>query len=366
MSLTKIMHLKPDKKCHDGVQDYQNILVSSLDQTNRQKDENERLIFSEIKLSELIRYRLSDDEKTFIHCQLPMVAWRFNIFLPLIILLKLTNKRINYIITLHEWSNTHIIRRIINYVLIRVASLIIVPSEDLRKEISEFKFIRKRKIEIAVIPIGPNIIINEKVQIKQINSEKENNNILIGHFGFLYPLKNPNKVLLTFSEINKHFKESQLIFIGDFLNSRSKEKKHFKNMISELNLNTSLQFLGYLKTEEEVLSEMRKWDIYISLHENGFSLRHGSTLAALQLGIPVISYEPKNMFSDFEKKWLDIIVKDHKLIFINKDLTIPQIAKVIIEQIDKKNRGSIVSLSWIWKEISEMHLTLYREYVDKY
>lgn len=360
MNLTQIIHLKPDKKCNDGVQDYLNNLLHSLNKINNEREPNNRTFLTEIMLSELIHFKFKKNTKTFIHCQLPMIAWRFNIFLPLLILFKLTNKKIQLIVTLHEWSNTHPIRRIINYILIRASFLIIVPSEDLRKEITKFNFIRKRNIEISVIPIGPNIIINDQAEIKQITENKETDNILIGHFGFLYPLKNPNKVLLTFNEINKQISNSKLIFIGDFLNSRSKEKMQFKKLISDLNLNNHLQFLGYLESETEVIQEMNKWSIYISLHENGFSLRHGSTLAALQLGIPVISYEPKSLFSDFEQKWLEIIIKDKNLIFINKNLTIQQIAEVIVEKLKSNKKGNIDSLKWIWDEISEMHLNLYQ------
>jgi glycosyltransferase involved in cell wall biosynthesis len=239
-----------------------------------------------------------------------------------------------------------------------------VPSEDLRGEISSFSFIRRKGIEIVVIPIGPNIIIDELKETIHIEPKVAGSKIQIGHFGFLYPLKNPNKVLRTFSEINKKVNNSELIFIGDFLNSKSKEKIQFKKLISELNLNDHLQFLGYLASEDEVIQEMSKWDIYISLHENGFSLRHGSTLAALQLGIPVISYEPKKTFSDFEKKWLDIIVKEQNLIFIPKDISIQKIAEIIIEKLETGRKGNIVSLNWIWDEIAEMHLALYQKHLN--
>lgn len=365
MTSTKIIHLKPNKRCKDGVQDYQDLLLSKLNQFNESKGIPYKLCFLELTLNKLILHRNKKNEQTFIHCQLPMSAWRLNILLPLIILIKLTNRKTKLLITLHEWSNTHPLRRMINYFLLRKAFFVIVPSEEIRKEIQEFKIIRTRKIKIHLIPIGPNIILKDTTQLLHLKGENDQEKIRIGHFGFLYPLKNPTKILLVFNEMIKQNKNLSLVFVGDFLDPQSKEKKNFNKLILELNLRDHIEFRGYLESELSVLNEMNNWDIYISLHENGFSLRHGSTLAALQLGIPVISFEPKNTFSEFEQKWLEIIMKTKNLIFIPKNLSIQEIADVTLQKIKIKNSPQRMSLDWIWSEISRMHFEIYREYISR-
>lgn len=362
MGQINIIHLRPSRICKDGVQDYQELLISSLQRTSGTLKPGVKTEFSELRLNDLLFYRVNKNKSTFIHCQLPMIAWRFNLFLPLIVLMKLRYQSTELIVTLHEWSNTHWLRRIINYFLIWKAFLIIVPSQELKNELESFSFIRKKKIPIEVVPIGPNIIVKKKeTSVKENRSTKKVQTI--GHFGFLYPLKNPNTVLMVFKEITKLENNVELVFVGDFLNSRSKEKKQFNRLMDSLQLRDKVNFKGYLKTEDEVLNEMGKWDIYISLHENGFSLRHGSTLAALQLGIPVISYEPKKGFSQFEQKWLVEIMKGRNLIFIKKDLEIGKVAGVILQHMNAGEKKQPMSLDWIWDEIAKMHLDIYHKYL---
>jgi glycosyltransferase involved in cell wall biosynthesis len=339
-------------------------LISNLKNLHSNQNNKNKLDFSELKLSDLLFYGVSKNNHTFIHCQLPMSAWRFHFFLPLIISLKLSNQYIKLIVTLHEWSNTHWLRRLINYFIIRRASLIVVPSEQLMRELEPLRFIKRRNIQIKVIPIGPNILVRSgaKTGGRQIIKEEKRR---IGHFGFLYPLKNPNTVLAVFKEITKIENNSELVFIGDFLKSRSREKRQFHKLIDSLGLIENVKFKGYLQTDDEVLDEMEKWNVYISLHENGFSLRRGSTLAAMQLGIPVISYAPSENFSDFEKKWLNEIIKDRNLIFISKELTIEGIAEVVLQHMNSNEFRQSVSLNWIWAEIAAMHLEAYRNCLRK-
>lgn len=363
MTNTNIIHLKPNLNYPDGVQDYQHVLISSLNEINYKMEISNRLSFTELKLNELILYKNLNFEQTFIHCQLPMSAWRFNLFLPLVVFIKLINRKYKLVTTLHEWSNTHFLRRMINYFFLSYSYYIIVPSEEIKKEINKFKFITKRNIDIHVIPVGPNILLKNHLELS--DKERIRSNYRIGHFGFLYPLKNPNKLLRVFSEITKLKNDSKLIFIGDFLNSKTRDKQHFNEQITKLNLNSNIEFKGYLKSENDVLNEMNKWDIYISLHKNGFSLRHGSTLAALQIGIPVISYEPISIISDIEKNWLNSLLENQNLTFIKMNLSNEEIAKIVIDKLNEKMTKNAISLNWIWTEISKMHINLYTNYMQQ-
>jgi glycosyltransferase involved in cell wall biosynthesis len=364
MGLTNIIHLRSTRICKDGVQDYQDLLISNLQNLNGSRNTQKQLEFSELKLNDLLFFRVSKNNDTFIHCQLPMIAWRFNFFLPLLIFLKLSSSLTKLVVTLHEWSNTHWLRRFINYFIIRQALLIIVPSEKLKQELQTLKFIKRKKIPIEVIPIGPNILVtnSEKRRGQKITKEGRRK---LGHFGFLYSLKNPTTLLTVFKEIAKVKNDSELVFVGDFLNSRSKEKKRFHKLMESLGVKENVKFKGYLQTDNEVLDEMETWDVYISLHENGFSLRHGSTLAAMQLGIPIISYAPTENFSDFEKKWLNELIKGRNFIFISKELPIEKIAEVVLQQMNSNELRQSVSLNWIWEEIARMHIETYSTYLLK-
>lgn len=151
--------------------------------------------------------------------------------------------------------------------------------ENIKSLATNYKIEKNKFFTVQNIFI-PNLVIkrsNDTAPNEIVSLQK--NNRLIGTVARLSYEKGIDRLITAFKKINDEFKDTKLIIVG-----QGPEKNNLLNLTKELNLESSIIFLGYLENPYPV---MKNLDIFVlpSRYEGqGIAI-----LEALALNIPIVS-----------------------------------------------------------------------------
>jgi glycosyltransferase involved in cell wall biosynthesis len=245
-----------------GIDDYTTRLVQAL-------SDNNYLVFN-YKPAALIGWISTINNSLnadVVHIQYPTITWRTSI-MPIIaaLSLKLLNKKL--VITFHEFSRVHYLRKLISAVLLQLSDHSLVTNETELLVMSKINLFNRK---LSIVPIGSNI-----EPIKKINSIK--NGII--YFGLLAP----NKGLEKFLEITKYFlfTNQTVSVIGSPVHG---SERWLEKILSS---NREVVFkLGL--SDHEVSTELEKALIALLPYPDGISDRRGTALAALAHNLQLVT-----------------------------------------------------------------------------
>jgi hypothetical protein len=132
-------------------------------------------------------------------CNFPMVAWKRVIFRPLLALATARLRRRRVVLIQHEWTSLHWARRITYLPALLLADTIVMFSPLVRRELANDPLIGWTERKCVLAPLPPNIeapdeIADSKLR-QQLAAAREDGRLVIGHFGSIYPGKQPNALL---------------------------------------------------------------------------------------------------------------------------------------------------------------------------
>lgn len=219
-------------------------------------------------------FREVTSEKSIVLIQYPGLLYgKYNILINLFIFV-LNFTKVKVFIYLHEYSNLHILRKVIIILSFRYSDRIIVTTKK-EKEILLNVF--KDKVEI--VEIFPNLIAS-----KNIASQSSN---IITYFGMVYPDKRFEEVIRICSLIEKAFPRR---FKFRFLVGRHKRFQKYWNK-SLMKIETSLPIYEYYLDSKpcDLMKMLENTFLSILRFNDGISLRRGSLLSMISFGIPILA-----------------------------------------------------------------------------
>ncbi|MED3793804.1 glycosyltransferase family 4 protein [Niallia alba] len=230
-------------------------------------------------LSNLFKY-FRKDHFDLIHVQYPTTGYKkglgvFSVFLYSKV------KKIPIVLTLHEFSRFHYLKKgLFSLILSIMSSHIILTTKNeydvLIKRGKLFRLSRKT----TIIPIGSNIpAVNTKKTIKLDT---------ICFFGFLYADKQIPSILNTIRMAKNKNIILKLRVIGSEHPDSPGELNKLKQLVMKMNLDEHVEF--FIEKPSEIVAELISECIACVLpYKDGVSLRRGSLLAALEQDCVVIS-----------------------------------------------------------------------------
>ena len=118
---------------------------------------------------------------------------------------------------------------------------------------------------------------------------------LLAYFGFLNVNKGGETLVRALSELARAGKPVRLLMIGGKVGSSDPTNmaylSHIEALIDRLDLHGRVQWTGFTSSGE-VSANLLAADCAVMPYREGASLRHGSLMAALAHGLPVVSTEP--------------------------------------------------------------------------
>lgn len=326
----KILLISPKDKKSCGVADYSHNLYESFSMNSELKIYFEQIDFNFFTLKKINKY-IKKINPDVINLQYPSPIYSKNIFsiLPYLFLSFLYPLTV----TLHEFSQSHFLRKLAIIFLCLLSKKIFLTNESEKLILGKIIFWKKNNF--IVIPIASNIPKSKK-KVKKSKT--------ICYFGLIRPKKGLEEFIDLAKESEKNLFNLKFLIIGstpphfsDYSKKIIEIASNCKNIEIKLNLD-----------EISVADEMYKCQFAYLIYPDGISDRRGSFLASVNNSLIVVSNKGKFTTQEIESfcylnsKKIDIL----NFIFTIKD---NEIAKII-----EKSNIWIESRSWLL--ISNLYL----------
>jgi glycosyltransferase involved in cell wall biosynthesis len=229
-------------------------------------------------------------------CNFPIVAWKRVIFRPLLALVIARLRGRRAVLIQHEWAGLHWLRRITYIPALLSADTIVMFSVLVRRELADDPVVGWTAKKSVLAPLPPNIrapaaIADSKLR-QRLAAARESDRLVIGHFGSIYPSKQPNALLNIGAVLRERGLKPLIVYIGSFIRGVDKVEEEFHARAAELGMAEDVIVSGYVASDREVFGLFGEIDAFCYPLEEGLTARRGSILACVQSGRPIIVTGP--------------------------------------------------------------------------
>ena len=131
-------------------------------------------------------------------------------------------------------------------------------------------------------PLPPNIeapagIAEFKIAAAACRSAEEGR-LVIGHFGSIYPAKQPNALLNIGAILKERGLKPLIVYIGSFIRGVDKVEEEFHARAAELGVTDDVIVSGYVASDHEVFGLFSEIDAFCYPLEEGLTARRASIL----------------------------------------------------------------------------------------
>src|SRR5215216_6192257 len=218
-------------------------------------------------------------------CNFPIVAWKRVMFAPLVAMAIARLRRRKAVLIQHEWNGLHGLRRI-TY----------MPAPLVQRELADDPLLGWTARKSVLAPLPPNIeaplgIEDSKLRHRLI-AAKGDGRLLIGHFGSIYPGKQPNALLEIGAILKQRGLRPLLVYIGSFIRGVDKVEEEFHARARELGIAEDVIVSGFIASDHEVFGLFSEIDAFCYPLDEGLTARRSSILTCVQSGRPLIVAGP--------------------------------------------------------------------------
>jgi glycosyltransferase involved in cell wall biosynthesis len=229
-------------------------------------------------------------------CNFPIVAWKRVMVRPLLALAIARVRGRRVILLQHEWAGLHRLRRITYMPALLLAHTIVMFSPVVRRELAADPLVGWTARKCVLAPLPPNIaapagISNSKWQLR-LAAARAAGRLVIGHFGSIYPGKQPTALLGIGAILKARGLEPLIVYIGSFIRGMDRVDEEFNARAAELELKDDVIVSGYVASDNEMFGLFGEVDAFCYPLQEGLTARRSSILACVQSGRPVIVTGP--------------------------------------------------------------------------
>ena len=228
-------------------------------------------------------------------CNFPIVAWKRVMFRPLLALAMAKLRRRKIVLIQHEWGGLHWLRRLTYVPALLLADTIVMFSPLVRKELAD-SWVGWTAKKCVLAPLPPNIeappgIADSKLR-QSLAAARESGRLVIGHFGSIYPGKQPTALLAIGALLKVRGLKPLIVYIGSFIRGVDRVEEEFRARVAELDLVDDVIVTDYVASDHEVFGIFSEVDAFCYPLEEGLTARRSSVLTCVQSGRPLIVTGP--------------------------------------------------------------------------
>jgi glycosyltransferase involved in cell wall biosynthesis len=232
-------------------------------------------------------------------CNFPLVAWKRVILRPLLAMAMARLRGRRVILIQHEWGGLHWARRITYMPALWLADTIVMFSPLVRRELAGDSIVGWTAQKCVLAPLPPNIeapagILDSKLR-QRLAAARENGRLVIGHFGSIYPGKQPNALLHIGAILKARGLKPLIVYIGSFIRATDNVEEEFYTRVAELDLTGDVIVSGFVASDHEVFGLFSEIDAFCFPFGEGLTARRSSVLTSVQSGRPVIVTGPAEL-----------------------------------------------------------------------
>jgi glycosyltransferase involved in cell wall biosynthesis len=229
-------------------------------------------------------------------CNFPIVAWKRVILLPLLALLlaRLRGRRV--VLIQHEWGGLHPLRRITYLPALLLANRIVMFSPLVRNELAADRLVGWTAKKCVLAPLPPNLEAPSKTANSELRGRlaaaRAEGRLVIGHFGSIYPGKQPNALLGICATLKRRGLRPLVAYIGSFIRGMDEVEADFHARAAELGVADDVIVSGYVASDSELFGLFEEVDAFCYPLDEGLTARRASILTGVQSGRSVIVTAP--------------------------------------------------------------------------
>jgi glycosyltransferase involved in cell wall biosynthesis len=229
-------------------------------------------------------------------CNFPIVAWKRVIFAPLLALAMARLRRRKIVLIQHEWGGLHWLRRITYIPALLLAHTIVMFSPLVRRELEQDPMLGWVAKKSVLAPLPPNIeapagIADSKLR-HRLAAARAGGRLVIGHFGSIYPAKQPNALLEIGAMLKMRGLKPLIVYVGSFIRGVDRVEEEFRARATERDIADDVIVSGFVASDHEVFGLFSEIDLFCYPLEEGLTARRSSVLACVQSGHPLIVTGP--------------------------------------------------------------------------
>jgi glycosyltransferase involved in cell wall biosynthesis len=229
-------------------------------------------------------------------CNFPLVAWKRVIVRPLLALAMARLRGRRVVLIQHEWGGLNWLRRITFMPALWLADIIVMFSPLVRRELASDAMVGRAARNCVLAPLPPNIeapagIVDSKLR-QRLAAARESGRLVIGHFGSIYPGKQPNALLHIGAILKARGLKPLIVYIGSFIRATDNVEEEFHARVTELDLTDDVIVSGFVASDHEVFGLFSEIDAFCYPLGEGLTARRSSVLTCVQSGKPVIVTGP--------------------------------------------------------------------------
>jgi polysaccharide biosynthesis protein PslF len=191
---------------------------------------------------------------------------------------------------------------------------------------------------------------------------------LLAYFGFLNQSKGGETLVRTLAELAARRVPARLLMVGGKIGSSDPTNLAYlekvERLIGDLGIAERVQWTGFTSSEE-VSANLMAADCAVLPYREGASLRHGSLMAALAHGLPIVSTNLSGIPADAMKQF-PMLVDGESALLVAPDQPVKMAEAVIRLMTGNALRShlaakaAVLSRQFEWETIAQGHLLAYR------
>ena len=340
MNILFISGVYPPEAC--GIGDYTYKLVTAMEMTDTNIHVLANISWSLSNFSE-VSQQIKNINPDVIHIQYPSVGFGTSLIPQLLSL------RYKTVVTIHEFSQAHILRKISLLPFSLRADLIFTNGFE-QKAFNKLFFWSRRINKQVIIPIGSNIKPNNN---EILFTERDNNTIV--NFGQIRPNKGLEDIVSLARQIKQKNLQYKVLVLGQVL---GKFEDYYKSLREE---SKDLRIEWKINESEETISNILSGNLIAYLpFPDGASERRGSLLAALANKMLVFTTTGEQTTDALKEIIIDVPSINNLVEYLGKQ---PQLDFYAIWRFLTSASSSYIK-KLDWANISDLHLDFYKTTIN--
>ncbi len=230
--------------------------------------------------------------------------------------------------------------------------------------------------KLVPIPIGSNIQCqppaNYNRAARRAHWGAGPDDWLLGYFGFLNPDKGGETLIRALAELVHTGYPARLLMVGGQVGASDPTNRayleHVQQLIHELDLTERVQWTGFT-SNDQVSANLLATDCAVLPYREGATLRHGSLMAALAHGLPIVSTQThaattpdESAFPSVEDGVNALLVPPENPILLAEAVTRMMTDAALRARMSRQSLT--LSLDFGWEAIARKHHELYDQLTE--
>ena len=289
-------------------------------------------------------------------CNLPIVAWKRVILLPLLALAmaKLRGRRV--ILLQHEWAGLHRLRRITCMPALLLADRIVMFSPLVRQELAADPIVGWTARKCVLAPLPPNIEppagFADSELHQRLTAARAAGRVVIGHFGSIYPGKQPTALLAIGAILKARGLKPLMVYIGSFIRGMDRVEEQLYARAEELGIADSVIVTGYIASDHEVFGLFSEVDAFCYQLDEGLTARRSSIIACVESGRPVIVTEPADTDEFDHHPRYHYLIKHGAVVLVPRGADDNAYADAIVSALDRPTVHLPIDFDAWWEDVA--------------